>query len=83
MLIGAGSGLCALRRIYLPRRWVNNGMWRRVGARLEGSKQGRAGKGHPSFSDPFSEEKSMSPSSSHLPDQPIMKYVHPADRLRP
>ena len=21
--------------------------------------------------------------SSHLPDQPIMKYVHPADRLRP
>jgi hypothetical protein len=22
-------------------------------------------------------------SSSHLPDQPIMKYVHPADRLRP
>jgi hypothetical protein len=25
----------------------------------------------------------MSPSSSHLPDQPIMKYVHPADRLRP
>ena len=25
----------------------------------------------------------MSQSSSHLPDQPIMKYVHPADRLRP
>src|SRR5919107_5686146 len=25
----------------------------------------------------------MSPSNSHLPDQPIMKYVHPADRLRP
>ena len=25
----------------------------------------------------------MSPSSSHLPDQPIMKYVHRADRLRP
>jgi hypothetical protein len=25
----------------------------------------------------------VSPSSSHLPDQPIMKYVHPADRLRP
>ena len=24
----------------------------------------------------------MSP-RSHLPDQPIMKYVHPADRLRP
>src|SRR5215210_7651627 len=24
----------------------------------------------------------MSP-TSHLPDQPIMKYVHPADRLRP
>ena len=24
----------------------------------------------------------MSP-NSHLPDQPIMKYVHPADRLRP
>jgi hypothetical protein len=22
-------------------------------------------------------------SSSHLPDQPIMKYVHPTDRLRP
>jgi hypothetical protein len=21
--------------------------------------------------------------SSHLPDQPIMEYVHPADRLRP
>ena len=21
--------------------------------------------------------------TSHLPDQPIMKYVHPADRLRP
>jgi hypothetical protein len=21
--------------------------------------------------------------NSHLPDQPIMKYVHPADRLRP
>ena len=20
---------------------------------------------------------------AHLPDQPIMKYVHPADRLRP
>jgi hypothetical protein len=30
------------------------------------------------------EEKSMShSSSSHLPDQPIMKYVHPTDRLRP
>ncbi len=28
------------------------------------------------------EEVSMS-QSSHLPDQPIMKYVHPADRLRP
>ena len=27
-------------------------------------------------------EKSM-PTTSHLPDQPIMKYVHPADRLRP
>jgi hypothetical protein len=25
----------------------------------------------------------MFQSSSHLPDQPIMKYVHPADRLRP
>ena len=25
----------------------------------------------------------MPQSSSHLPDQPIMKYVHPADRLRP
>jgi hypothetical protein len=25
----------------------------------------------------------MSPSNSHLPDQPIMKYVHPTDRLRP
>ena len=25
----------------------------------------------------------MSQKSSHLPDQPIMKYVHPADRLRP
>jgi hypothetical protein len=23
------------------------------------------------------------PTSSHLPDQPIMKYVHPTDRLRP
>jgi hypothetical protein len=23
------------------------------------------------------------PQRSHLPDQPIMKYVHPADRLRP
>jgi hypothetical protein len=30
------------------------------------------------------EEKSMPHSSgSHLPDQPIMKYVHPTDRLRP
>src|SRR4028119_586929 len=29
------------------------------------------------------EEVSMSQKSSHLPDQPIMKYVHPADRLRP
>ena len=26
---------------------------------------------------------SHSSSSSHLPDQPIMKYVHPTDRLRP
>src|ERR671921_1505759 len=25
----------------------------------------------------------MPTSTSHLPDQPIMKYVHPADRLRP
>ena len=25
----------------------------------------------------------MSQGSSHLPDQPIMKYVHPTDRLRP
>jgi hypothetical protein len=25
----------------------------------------------------------MFQSSSHLPDQPIMKYVHPTDRLRP
>jgi hypothetical protein len=25
----------------------------------------------------------MSQSSSHLPDQPIMKYAHPTDRLRP
>ena len=25
----------------------------------------------------------MSQNNSHLPDQPIMKYVHPADRLRP
>ena len=25
----------------------------------------------------------MSRNNSHLPDQPIMKYVHPADRLRP
>src|ERR687893_579719 len=23
------------------------------------------------------------PKNSHLPDQPIMKYVHPADRMRP
>ena len=23
------------------------------------------------------------PQNTHLPDQPIMKYVHPADRLRP
>ena len=23
------------------------------------------------------------PQGTHLPDQPIMKYVHPADRLRP
>jgi hypothetical protein len=29
-----------------------------------------------------SREKSM-PTTKHLPDQPIMKYVHPADRLRP
>jgi hypothetical protein len=35
-----------------------------------------------SFRDPSLEEKNMSP-NSHLPDQPIMKYVHPADRLRP
>src|SRR4028119_1494671 len=32
--------------------------------------------------DPSFEEGSMS-QSSHLPDQPIMKYVHPTDRLRP
>jgi hypothetical protein len=25
----------------------------------------------------------MPQSSSHLPDQPIMKYIHPTDRLRP
>jgi hypothetical protein len=36
----------------------------------------------PSFRDPFFEEEGMS-QSTHLPDQPIMKYVHPADRLRP
>src|SRR5918911_50260 len=23
------------------------------------------------------------PTTQHLPDQPIMKYIHPADRLRP
>jgi len=23
------------------------------------------------------------PTTKHLPDQPIMKYVYPADRLRP
>jgi hypothetical protein len=47
-----------------------------------GSKRGRAGKRDSCFSDPSLEEKSMS-QSSHLPDQPIMKYVHPTDRLRP
>jgi hypothetical protein len=36
----------------------------------------------PTFRDPFFEEEGMS-QSTHLPDQPIMKYVHPADRLRP
>src|SRR5919199_6605206 len=34
------------------------------------------------FSNPPLREKRM-PTSSHLPDQPIMKYLHPADRLRP
>src|SRR5215216_364904 len=34
------------------------------------------------FGNPPSREKSM-PTTKHLPDQPIMKYVHPADRLRP
>src|SRR5215203_3688996 len=34
------------------------------------------------FGNPPSKEKSM-PTTKHLPDQPIMKYVHPADRLRP
>src|SRR5215212_9477664 len=34
------------------------------------------------FSNPPSKEKRM-PTTKHLPDQPIMKYVHPADRLRP
>src|SRR5215218_4960080 len=72
-----------LRRISLPRTWVNKGIWRRAGPLLKGSQRGRAGKGHPSFRDLSLEEKSMSQSSSHLPDQPIMKYVHPADRLRP
>jgi hypothetical protein len=36
----------------------------------------------PTFRDPFFEEEGMS-QSTQLPDQPIMKYVHPADRLRP
>jgi hypothetical protein len=40
------------------------------------------GKRDSSFRDPFFEEEGMS-QSTHLPDQPIMKYVHPADRLRP
>jgi hypothetical protein len=70
-------------RIPLPRTRVNKGMWRTAGAPLKGSKRGRAGKRHPSFRDLSLEEKSMSQSGSHLPDQPIMKYVHPTDRLRP
>ena len=50
----------------------------------EGFEAGRAGKRLPSFRDLSLEEKSMAQSSSsHLPDQPIMKYVHPTDRLRP
>src|ERR671912_713093 len=73
-----------LRRISLPRTWVNKGIWRRAGPLLKDSKRGRAGKVHPSCRDPSLKEKSMShSSSSHLPDQPIMKYVHPTDRLRP
>src|SRR5215213_7282132 len=34
------------------------------------------------FGNPPSRGQSM-PTTKHLPDQPIMKYVHPADRLRP
>jgi hypothetical protein len=45
-------------------------------------KRGLAGKRYPSFRDPSFKEESVS-QRSHLPDQPIMKYVHPADRLRP
>src|SRR3954453_1491483 len=52
------------------------------GAPEGGSKRGRAGKREGSFDDPPLEEKSM-PTNKHLRDQPIMKYVHPADRLRP
>src|SRR5919106_4458520 len=46
------------------------------------SKRTRAGKRDASFENPQLREESM-PTTKHLPDQPIMKYVHPADRLRP
>src|ERR671920_358902 len=47
-----------------------------------GSNRSRAGKRDATFKNPPIREKSM-PTTSHLPDQPIMKYIHPADRLRP
>jgi hypothetical protein len=40
------------------------------------------GKRNPIFRDPSFEEESMS-QGAQVPDQPIMKYVHPTDRLRP
>src|ERR671921_1449627 len=55
---------------------------RRTEALPRDSKHRRAGKRDASFSNPPLREKSM-PTTKHLPDQPIMKYVHPADRLRP
>src|ERR671911_1111933 len=55
---------------------------RRTEALPRDSKRTRTGKRDTSFSNPSLREKSM-PTTKHLPDQPIMKYVHPADRLRP
>jgi hypothetical protein len=40
------------------------------------------GERNPTFRDPSFEEESMS-QGAQVPDQPIMKYMHPTDRLRP